>query len=407
MKTKKLIIGLIALVLIAAIALVWSRRAEPVDLVSMERRTIVERLVVTGIIEPVEQSVLSVAVPGKVLAVNVRVGDEVKEGQPLLVLDTEEALAREREAEAFLAQARARLRAVTGQQAPTSVRAFEQASIVLEGALEERARTEELVASGVSTPAELDRLQREVERARVALEQARIAVTQTSSSGSAVAEATAGIQQALASRDLARLRVAEHTLRAPFEGVVLSRQVERGQTLQAGAPLFRIATLGAPDIRVEPDERELANLRPGLSALVVADAFPDQPFEARIDRIDPVIDRERATVAVYLRPLSPTDPPAQDPPTQPLPEGLRPEMTVSADIELGRTENVQVLPLRAIRDRATPQPYVLVIADDRAERVDVKLGISSDAYVEILEGLDPNASVILNAEVEQGQRVSR
>lgn len=391
---KKWILVAIIGVVLVVVAIVILARPTAVEVGSLQERELVERLVVTGQVEPQDRAELSVQVGGKVIRLAAREGDEVQEGDILIELDGEEAEASLRQAEASLRRAQARQRSVTGQQAPSSLRDLEEATLNFEAATEELARTRELVENGVATQAELDQRRRDVERARLAVERSRIAVEEAGQSGSAAAEAFAAVQEAQAARDLASLALANHTLRAPFSGQILRREVNRGQSVQAGAVLFLLGSQEGLEILIEPDEREISHLRRGLPALVVADAFPEIVMEAAVDRIDPSVDRERATIRVYLRLISTP------------PEGLLPDMTVSADIELRREKQATVVPTRAIRGRAQVQPFVLVIDDGRATRRDVQIGLRSDEFIEIVEGLSKGEEIILSQDVEPGERVS-
>lgn len=370
-------------------------RSTPVETVRAERKEIVERLVVTGQVVPPIRAEVSAEVSGRISRVAVRAGEVVEEGDILVELNAREAEASLRQAEATLGQAQARLRSVTRQEAPASLRDFEEAALNYEAALEEFTRTEELVREGVSTRAELDERRRAVERALLDKERAQLRMEQTSSSGSVVAETAAAVQQAQASRDLAAARLENHTVRAPFSGQVLRRLVDQGQSVQPGTILMAIRGEGSPEILIEPDEREVSNLKEGLSALVVADAFPEAVMEARIDRIAPSVDAARSTIRVYLE-LSSSPP-----------EGLRTDMTVSADIELRRKENALVIAREAVRAQATGQPFALVIVDERAVRREVVLGMVGDDQVEIIEGLTEDEMVILTAEIEEGARISQ
>lgn len=380
---------------VAAVVVFFLQRDTEVDVVYLEERELVERLVVTGTVEPVERSQLSAQVPGRVLSVSLREGERFEEGDILVELDTQEAQASLRQAEAALDQARARLAAVTDQTAPAAVQDVEDATLLYEGAQQELERARQLVSAGVESEALLDQRQREFERAEVALERARTAMEEASPRGSAVAEATAAIRQAEAGRALAQVNLANHTVRAPFDGMILSRQVERGQTVQPGGLLFSVAAKGPLEVRIDPDEQEVSNLEPGQSAQVVADAFADQPMEARLDRIDPAADRERATVTAFLELVD--EPPA----------GLRTDMTLSVDIELRRQPEALVLPLRALRGRATDEPYVLIADDGTARRLSVSIGLVGDDDVEITDGLSTSEPVIITADVAAGDGIRR
>jgi HlyD family secretion protein len=110
--------------------------------------------------------------------------------------------------------------------------------------------------------------------------------------------------------------------------------------------------------------------------------------------ISPSVDAERGTVEVKLEVPEP-------------PEYLRPDMTVSVDIEVARRPDVIALPLEVLRDGATNKPWVLLLQDNRAVRRDVTIGSRTSDQVEIRDGLAPGEQVIVpeGTAIEPGARV--
>ncbi|MEY2668920.1 MAG: hypothetical protein RJA59_1558, partial [Pseudomonadota bacterium] len=87
------------------------------------------------------------------------------------------------------------------------------------------------------------------------------------------------------------------------------------------------------------------------------------------------------------------------------PPFLRPDMTVSVNVETGRDPAALVLPASAVRDLGA-DPWVLVIRDGRTARQPVKLGIRSEGTVQVLSGVAPGEAVVApSAPVEPGRRV--
>ncbi len=89
------------------------------------------------------------------------------------------------------------------------------------------------------------------------------------------------------------------------------------------------------------------------------------------------------------------------------PDYLRPAMTVSVEVEVGRSPSALTLPAEAVRDAATRDPWVLVAGGDgRAARRPVRLGLRGDRVVEVTAGLGARDAVIPpSAPVTVGQRV--
>jgi len=88
------------------------------------------------------------------------------------------------------------------------------------------------------------------------------------------------------------------------------------------------------------------------------------------------------------------------------PPYLRQDMTVSVDIEVGRSPDAVALPADAVRDATGAAPWVLVVEDGRALRRAVELGLRGTGWVEIRSGLAPGEAVVpVLAPVRPGERV--
>ncbi|NWG75578.1 MAG: efflux RND transporter periplasmic adaptor subunit, partial [Rubrivivax sp.] len=199
--------------------------------------------------------------------------------------------------------------------------------------------------------------------------------------------------QARAALDLARARLADTVVRAPTEGIVLRKAVEPGDVVTQGKVLFELAAAGETQIELQIDEKNLGRLRLGQTAQVAADAYPDRPFPAELFFIAPGVDAQKGSVEVKLRVAR-------------APEFIKPDMTVSAEIEVGRRERALTLPSQAVRDVAGAQPWVLVAEAGRAVRRPVKLGLRGTGRLEVVEGLKSGAAVIpATADIRAGQRV--
>jgi HlyD family secretion protein len=168
---------------------------------------------------------------------------------------------------------------------------------------------------------------------------------------------------------------------APIAGVVLSRAIEVGDTVRPGDRLFTLAIDGAPRLRVDPDERFLSQLALGQSALVSADAFADRPFTARVSFIAPSVDPDRGTVEVRLLPDGPVP-------------FLRPNMTVSVEIEVAQAPDALVVPAELVHDAASDAPWVWIAENGRLVKREVRLGLRGDDALEIAAGLVEGQRVV-------------
>jgi HlyD family secretion protein len=346
----------------------------------IESRPLVQQLVATGRVIALSRAQVGSEITGVVLERRVQEGDEVKPGDVLLVLASDELSAKVREAEAALAQ----LQRSTRPQAQAGLR---QAEAQLLQASREAQRRRELFKRQLIAREAMEQAVQAETIARAAAEKARLTVA-----GLAAGNADeAVLSERLAS---ARANLAKTEVRAEVAGTVLTRNAEPGDLVQPGRVLFEIARNGDTEILLPLDEKNLAVVRMGQAAACVADAFPAQPFAARINFIAPSIDAQQGTVDVRLK-------------VDPVPRFLRQDMTVSVNIETGRRDRALVLPNDALAavdgDRAT----VLRVESGKARRVPIRLGLRGLATSEILSGLQQGDIVLADAStsIADGARV--
>jgi len=234
---------------------------------------------------------------------------------------------------------------------------------------------------------------------RAAAAAARAAVAQASArlelaaAGSESRLAMAALEGARAQLAQAESRLAHSRLRAPAPGVVLARAAEPGDVVEPGKALLVLSRAGETRLSVQPDEKSLALLRLGQQALAVADAFPGLVFPAEVFFIAPAVDATRRTVEVRLR-------------VPDAPAFLRPDMTVSVSVEVGRRAGALVAPADAVRE-AAGETYVLVVRGGRTERRTVSIGLRAEGVVEVTGGLAEGDEVVPASAgaVSAGQRV--
>jgi len=361
----------------------WAfRRTEGprVDAITPVRQPMVQTIVTSGRVVQRRQSKLGAMIPGTVAEVGVEDGDRVEAEALLVRLADEDALANLAEAEASVSEAEARLARVQGVGRRMAEQALRLATIEARQAEVEFQRQQALAGTGAVSELSFERARRDRDQARSRRVSASLEVAAAAPKGSDVAVSAAALSRAQARLTAAQVAVEQTRIRAPLPGVVLKRHVEPGEVVQPGDAIVTFAGDGPLQVRIQPDESNLALLRLGQHALVSSEAFPEQRLGASISRIAPSVDPVRGTVEVDLDIDEETD--------------LRPDMTMTVEIEVGRTSSALVVPSWAIRDLGSDRPWVMIAKEGEARRRDVELGLEGDDVVEVVSGLSTDDRVL-------------
>ena len=368
----------------AALAAYVGRNAllgTPVETVEVLRADLVQTVVASGRVMSPRRVRVGAVITGRVVAIPVTEGQAVKKGAELVLLEDKDVRAALAQAQAGVAQAEAKVRQLREVGLPAAQQALLQAEATLTQVRGQFDRTKRLQAQGFVGQSQLDDAQRNLDVAESQARAARVQVETNSTRGSDFAMAMTALEQARAAERVAQAKLPDMVVRAPVDGVLISRNVEVGDIVQPGKELFLLAPAGETQVIVQIDERNLSQLSLGQKALGSADAFPGRRFPAELIYINPGIDALRGSVEVRLRVPSP-------------PDYLRQDMTVSVDIEVARRAQAVVAPTQAVRDATTAQPWVLAVRNGRAERVPVKVGLRGDGRLEVLEGATPGDALI-------------
>ena len=191
--------------------------------------------------------------------------------------------------------------------------------------------------------------------------------------------------QAAAAVDLFARQLQDYMVLSPLSGTVMKRNVELGETEAANAVMFEIASTARKRIAADVDERDIAGVRLGAPLAARADGFPDEAFEAKVTNIRRQGDASSRTFRVEA------DLPADT--------KLMIGMTVDVDVVVNEKPDALLLPAGAIAHGPSQggrpgAPFVFVVEDGRARRVDVKTGAVGTAKIEIVSGLKDNDSVV-------------
>ena len=286
----------------------------------------------SGTIETTDAN-LSFQISGRVAAVNVQEGQSVTQNQVIAELDRAEFQARHDQAKANLNRAQK-----TKEQLQTALKiskntlpsevtrasaVVKSAKDTLQDAEKNYKRFAELFRKGVVTEKERDTVKLIYDVARSRLAEAQSSLNMAEGNLSRIESAAQDIATSNAQIDLAQAALAQAEiqldytrLKSPLDGVVISRNIEPGETVNPGREVITISDLSRVDLKIFVDETQIGKVKPGQKAEIKVDTFPDKVFEGFVSFISPegeftpkIIQTKKERVKlVYLVKISITNP---------------------------------------------------------------------------------------------------
>jgi len=380
--------------LLVAVLAWWALRAPLVAALTVQPAPLVRTLLFSARVATASRVDVGSTLTGRVLEVAVDEGAQVRRGDVLVRLESDELRAALDQAQASERQAAARLAGLRSSGRSAAQAAVAQAESVLQAARAELQRTQDLVARDFLSQSRLDDARRAVDVAQAQLAGARAQLAANAEQGTDVAQAQAQLALARAAVAATQARLEQAVVTSPADARVLVRAVEPGQIVQPGRALLTLALAGPLQLVGQVDERYLEQLQIGQPASVLADAFPGRSFAARVQAIAPVVDAQRGSIEVKLAlPQAP-------------PDFLREDMTLSVEVETGRRERTLVVPMEALDGgHGGSAAIVHVVHDGRVEARALRLGLRTLEAAEVLEGLAAGDVVLLGPAPEPGRRV--
>lgn len=369
-RTLRLLAGGFVLLLIVA-GLAYALRSRPSLVEVATARAAVSGssgpalLNASGYVTPRRRATVAAKITGRVSDVLIDEGMPVSAGQILATLDDSDARSRLASAEAQRDVAQA------------SIKDYE---VNLANAERDLERTADLQGDGGASVQMLDQARTAVEslRARIALAKEQVKA----------AEAAIAVAQ----RDLDNC-----TVRAPFAGIVVSKDAQRGEIVSpvsAGGGFTRtgiatIVDMQSLEIEVDVNESHIAKVTPGQRVEAALNAYPDWRIPAKVRTVIPTADRQRATVKVRIA-------------FDALDTRILPDMGIKVAF-LGEAPGAgvvaaarAVIPKAALRDEGG-KPVVYVLHEGKLERRAVTVGATRGEEVEVLAGVSEGERVVVKA----------
>ncbi len=386
-------IGLAALVLTVVGGVVYaattgSAKIEASQLAKAEKGDIARSVVATGKVQPITKVEVKSKASGIVTELRTDINAQVKTGQVLAQLDQVEILAQ-------VAAQRAQLNAAesNAKAAEAAIQFDKVAAEAPDLPMYKNTynRAEEMSKDGVVSKQALDDAQQKYLAAANTRDKS---VAQITVDNSKLRQAQAQVAQAQASLKQLEEQLSYTVITSPMDGVILSRDVEKGDAVSSilvlGSTATLVMTIGDVHqvyVQGKVDESDIGKVYLGQPARIKVESFKDKTFVGKVTRIAP-LGVEKDNVTTFEVRVSIDNPGGE----------LKANMTANAEIILDEHKNVLTVPEQAVlydKDRnasvEVPDPKQKL----GRRKVSIKAGISNGTKTEILAGLNPGDTVVL------------
>jgi len=361
-----------------------SREARPVKIAQASEISMEQTVSVTGTLAAFDQATVSAKVPGRMKSIAVDLGSVMKQGQVIAQIEQQDYQLRLQQAEAGLAQARARVGLPPDGKDdridPEATGTVRQAKAMLDDARLKLERAQSLVQRGVIAKAQLDGADAEH---KVALSRYQDAIEE-------IRNRQALVVQRRSELEIARQQLADSTIYAPFDGVVQEKRASIGEYLSAASPIVNVVRMDPLRLRAEVPEREARNVKAGQEVRVTLEGDPNV-YTGKIARISPTITAQNRVLIVEAEVRNNGQ--------------LRPGSFARAEIVSAGGSSALAVPSNAIVSFAGIDKVILV-QEGKAVEKPVTLGRRTSEWTEVLSGVRAGDVVVINpGNLQSGQPV--
>ncbi|MPY87626.1 MAG: efflux RND transporter periplasmic adaptor subunit [Luteitalea sp.] len=324
------------------------RQTPTIELGTVARGEITDSLTVVGNLVGAQTVDVAPKVNGRLEAVDVRIGDRVRRGQRLALVEDRELREQVRQQESAYEVGKASIRQSEADLGVAESNARRSRSLFERKILAQQ-MLEDAEANAQSARAQLDLARAQFAQAGYRLEELRIT--------------------------LANTRIV-----SPVDGFVAKRYVDPGAQVSPAGPVVSVVDISLVRLVVNLVEKDLRRVQAGVPAAVQVDAYPGQTFEGRVARLAPVLDPATRTAQMEV------EVPNED-------ARLKPGMYARVEIQTAHEDNALVVPRNAVVDQEGRRG-VFLVNQRTAHFTEVRTGIEEPQRIEVLSGLTEGQQVI-------------
>lgn len=369
------IVGVAAIAVASVIAAKRGPKATPVQTAIVGHEDLQAKVTANGKVQAQKKVDISATVAGQITHLAVQEGDVVKKGQFLLQIDSVNPRAFARSTE-FSMEA--------------LLRDLDSSRFNRDQSRADAERAEENYKAGILATADLQR-----------------ARTAASTAEAALQASERRVEQARATLEGAKDTLAKTTVRSPIDGIVTAKRVEEGEVAvigvqnSPGTVLLTISDMSVVETEMEVDETSIPSVALGQEAIVRVDAYPNRSFEGIVTEVgnSPILTQNPQSDAIKFKVKVQIKNP---------PEGIKPGLSVQADILTGFRSHALTVPIQALALReierkpgATPkrgdprdEEGVYVVEGGKVRFEPIKTGLMGELSLEVLDGLKGGETIV-------------
>jgi HlyD family secretion protein len=366
-------------------------KAENYKFIEVTRRDIHQKVLATGTVslETGAEVKIGARISGQLEKLRVKIGDIVKAGDLIAVIEHEDLLARVAKFQADLRAEEVKLEK-TRVEGPLEIRkdkaALEEITVQLRLAGKTLKRNLDLREKGFVSTSAVDEAEEKVEvlKAKIKLAQEELRLQEAKLKNN-ILLADAGVNKAQANLMEEEIQLSYANITAPIDGVVAYVSTQEGETVIASlnAPTFvTLIDLRKLEVTVFVDETDIGRIKTGQQAIFTVDAYAEKFFTGRVREIHPkavikdnvvnyevILEIERKNVSF-----------------------LRPEMTANVVVTTGTRSQALAIPKEAVKKMGKKSLAIVKVNGELIEKP-IETGWRDEGFVEIISGLNENDKV--------------
>lgn len=351
-------------------------REEPIKVLEtarVEKGNIRAVLVETGIIKPQVGALVKIGAraTGTIVEMNVQIGDKVKQGELIALIDDREIQKELEQLKAALASAKATLTQVE----VTYPERIKEARANYSYAKINHNREQQLLKFEYTTEDAVDKAKSELQATQANLKRLQEEY-QTQ-----LRIAAADIEEIEASVKRQEVNLTYTKIYAPIDGVITEVTAQAGETVVTGLQVANLVTVLDPtrlEMRIYVDETDVGRVKIGQQVEYYVDTYPDKTFHGTIDEIYPQPEiKDNIVYYLAISKVSKDDA-----------HFLKPEMTTHVRIIYREEENILTVPNAAIKFEEGRQIAYKIVGPNKVDKLELTIGVRGEDKTQILSGTE-------------------